>query len=288
MVLCAGFGTRLRPLTEELPKPLVPIGDAALLDHIVRQLRAAGLERIVVNAHHLPDAVGAAGKRLDLDVVRETAILGTAGGVHHAGEAVGVGALVVVNGDILAELDVTTLMAEHAAQDRFATLAVADRRASGQGTVGLAADGTVVRLRGEVFGTEVAGADFVGAQVLSADARRHLPQEGCLVGDLYLPALRRGVRLAGAAVVGRFWDIGTPSAYLACNLAWLADAGAASWPMNTVHPDILLTQCILGDATELAGEGTLCEVVAWPGARVVAPLERAIVTREHVVRIGNL
>jgi mannose-1-phosphate guanylyltransferase len=288
MVLCAGYGTRLRPLTDERPKPLVPIGDAPLLEHIVRRLRAAGANHIVVNAHHLPERVAEEAERLGLGLVVESAILGTAGGVRGAGDALGPGEVLVVNGDILAELDTEALAWVHATARPFATLAVAEVGPMGHGTVGLDPEGRVVRLRGETFGHEVAGAHFVGAQLLSERARGRLPEEGCLVGDVYLPALRRGEDLRGTAAAGRWWDIGTPAAYLECNLAWLEAAGLKAWSGNMVHQRICIDRSVVGVDAEVAGEGALCEVVVWPGARVTAPLERAIVTPCAVVRLGNL
>ena len=71
MVLAAGLGTRLRPLTDLLPKPLVPIGDRPMLAHVVRRLRDAGCERIVVNAHHHADAIAEFAATENIEVSRE-------------------------------------------------------------------------------------------------------------------------------------------------------------------------------------------------------------------------
>lgn len=294
MVLCAGYGTRLYPLTDELPKPLVPIGDAPLLAHVARRLRDGGVGRLVANAHHLPEALVATGGALGLEVVCEARILGTAGGVRHAAGALGEGASLVVNGDILAELDAAALARAHEAHGPFATLAVADVGPAGSGTVGLDDAGAVVRLRSERFGIETRGAAFVGAQVLSNEARSALPEEGCLVGDVYLPALRRGARVLAAATVGRWWDVGTPAAYLACNLAWLADRGARAWREGRAWAEadevagVRAQDTILGDGVRLEGAGRLDEVIAWPGSVVRAPLSRAIVTPRGVVPVSNL
>jgi mannose-1-phosphate guanylyltransferase len=301
MILCAGHGTRLRPLTEELPKPLVPVGDRSILAHIVGALRASGIGTIVVNAHHLAEAMLATASDLGLVALREPAILGTAGGVANARETLGEGDLIVVNGDILAELDVAALVRAHVERAPFATLAVTHPRAAGVGTVGLGASGEVVRLRGERFGVEVCGADFVGAQVLSPDARRALPSEGCLVGDLYLPALRRGVRLLGSPTAAGFWDVGTPEAYLACNLDWLARreansfVAAAPGPESrtpvvsaSIPPGVTLERAIVGAGAVVRGTGVLRDVVVWPGAMVEAPLARAIASPRHLVRLENL
>ncbi len=283
MVLCAGYGTRLRPLTDELPKPLVPIGDRSLLAHIAAGLRRAGVAKLIVNSHHLPEAIERAARDLDATVIHEPEILGTAGGVANAAEHLGAGDALVINGDILAELDLADLWLRHQRDSPFATVAVAALGPAGSGTMGIGANGELVRLRGECFGEEQAGADFVGAQILSPGARERLPARGCLVADLYLPALRAGSAIAAASVARQWWDIGTPSAYLAANLAWLADRGVSCWSAEGIDPGVALDQTIVGAGASVAGGGALRRVVVWPGAAAHAPLEDAIVTPRQTI-----
>ena len=80
-LLAAGLGTRLRPLTDEIAKPLVPVGDAPLLGHVLAQVRAAGAARVVANAHFRADDVVAFGRANAVDVVVEKELRGTAGGL---------------------------------------------------------------------------------------------------------------------------------------------------------------------------------------------------------------
>ncbi|TKD08545.1 nucleotidyltransferase family protein [Polyangium fumosum] len=287
MILCAGLGTRLRPLTDETPKPLVWFGNKPLLFHILDRLAAAGVEQVVLNTHHLAERFEPQmflGNPVGVTLVHEPKILGTAGGVAAAAPALGPGDVLVWNGDILATFSVTALEGAHArakAKGAIATLAVAfrddEKMRVGEGTVGLGEDGSIVRLRGETFGREVRGADFVGVQMLGEVARARLPSEGCLVGDVYLPALRAGERVAGSAIVSRFCDLGTPRAYFEESMHWLAEFG--SWRGDDVHvdPDVSLESVILGDGVTVRGQGELRKVVACPGAVVEAPLERAIV-----------
>lgn len=294
MILAAGLGTRLRPLTDELPKPLVPIGDRPVLAHVAARLAAAGITEAVLNTHHLAAAfAGLAGLPLALRVIHETEILGTAGGVAHAAALLGEGDVLVWNGDILAAVDVGALIAAPRTGGAAATLAVAPRAigAVGDGTVGLGADGRVVRLRGERFGDEIAGADFLGVHVLGAALRARLPERGCLVGDLYLPALREGKRLATLSVAGSWDDIGTVEAYLTANARWLARAGLVAHVGEGAHvdPGVDLTGSVVGAGAVVRGGGALTRSVIWPGARAEAPLDRAVVTpRGAVVRGASL
>ena len=280
MILAAGLGTRLRPLTDELPKPLVPIGDGPVLAQVAARLAAAGITEAVLNTHHLASAfAGLAGLPISLRVIHETEILGTAGGVANAAALLGEGEVLVWNGDILADVDVTALLAAQRANGSAATLAVAPR-AAGEGTVGLGGDGRVVRLRGERFGEETRGGDFLGIHVLGVALRGRLPERGCLVGDLYLPALREGQRLATFAVPGAWDDIGTIAAYLAANARWLSRAGLASWVGEGARVDsgIDLTGSIVGAGAMVRGTGALTRSVIWPGACAGAPLDGAVVT----------
>lgn len=292
MILAAGHGTRLRPLTDELPKPLVPVGDRSVLALVAEALARGGILRAATNAHHLADAFtsGLLGALpLELRLLTEPELLGTAGGVRNAAEALGEGDIVLWNGDILAEVDVRALMRSHEAQRMGATLVVAPREA-GQGTVGLGADGRVVRLRGERFGEEAEGGDFLGVHVIGEALRARLPDRGCLVGDVYLPALRRGERLATARHDGGWRDVGSLVAYLEANLTWLADRGLRAWVAESARVDdgVLIERSVIGEGAIVRGEGAIEECVVWPGAEVVAPLRRAVVLGSgRVAAVGS-
>jgi len=282
MVLCAGLGTRLRPLTHELPKPLVPVGDRPLLAHIAQRLRKAGFDELVVNTHHLPekffnldDVLGIKAHR-----VHEPRILGTAGGVAGARALFGAPPIVLWNGDIWAEPTVGDLVL--AAADGGLALGVAPRPV-GEGTVGLDADGCVARLRGERFGVETSGADYIGVAALGRRCLETLPSEGCLIGDWALPELRAGRRIAGVLSSAPFSDAGDPAAYLELNLRWLGEQAFFVGPGASVAAGVQLERSVIGAGVRVEGEGSVLRVVAWPGAVVKAPLHDAIVTAGGVV-----
>jgi mannose-1-phosphate guanylyltransferase len=302
MVLSAGLGTRLRPLTDERAKPLVPVGDRAALAHIVDALAAVPLTRIVANAfHRAGDVVEFAERDGRVRVVTEGELLGTAGGLAHASAALGPGDVLVWNGDILASFDVARLVAHAGA---LATLAVVPRP-PGVGNVGFRADGSIVRIRFDHRPSdETHSGDFVGVSVVRAALRRTLPPRGCLVGDVFLPALARGERLVALPIDGAFLDIGSPAAYLEANLAWLnarppfarrlADGGGAGRGHNvhcalgaTVSAAVSAEDVVVGTDARVLGEGELRRVVVWPGATAYAPLADAIVTPRAVVHVTS-
>jgi mannose-1-phosphate guanylyltransferase len=279
MILCAGLGTRLRPLTFELPKPLVPVGDRSILGHIVAELGRAGLAEVVLNTHHLPDAFASIHEQLGIEaeVIFEPEILGTAGGVANARGRLGPAPILLWNGDILARPPIAALFA--AAESGGLALGVIPRE-RGQGPVGLGADGGVVRLRDQTFGDEVVGADYVGIAALGEQCLATLPSAGCLVGDWAIPELRRGGRIAAVSVEGGFDDAGDPRAYLALNLRWLDQRGDSAWVGEgaTLEPGVRLVRSIVGPGAHVSGSGIVEGSVIWPGARATAPLRGAIVT----------
>lgn len=282
MILAAGFGTRLRPLTNELPKPLVPVGDRSVLAHAADNLRAMGVSRVVVNTHHLADCYDERelSTRLEMEVSleHEPHILGTAGGIRNAAAHFGNADVVVHNGDILAELDAAALLAHHREQEALATLALRTGAPKGEGPVGLDEAGDIVRLRDQRFGDEHEGAEFIGVHIVSAALRKHLPAEGCMVGDVYIPALRAGKRIVGAGVVRRFTDVGTPRAYLDANLHWLGDLSHHTGRGAEVGSEVSLERSVIGAGAQVSGRGRLERCVVWPGAKAQAPLSDAIVT----------
>jgi mannose-1-phosphate guanylyltransferase len=283
MVLCAGYGTRLRPLTDELAKPLMPVGDRPVLGHVIEMLAGAGVERVVVNTHHRAPDFDRDVEVLspNVQVVHESRILGTAGGLSNAANALGAGDVVVWNGDIIAaDLDLTAVIKNRPLSGAEALWVVAPLPL-GAGTVGLNVEGDIVRLRGERFGREVSGADFLGIQVMSAELRAKLPQEGCLVTDVALPLLRRAGRIATFSFRGDWDDVGTPEALLRANFRWLDRRGLAAWCAADARLDgeVRLERSLVGAGSAIRGAGIVRESVVFPGAELRAPNERAIAAR---------
>jgi mannose-1-phosphate guanylyltransferase len=282
MILCAGLGTRLRPLTDLRAKPMVPVGDAPAVAHVARRVRLALAEggRLVVNVHHRPEDVAAWAEAEHILVSHEAELLGTAGGVARAAAMLGAGDVLIWNGDILSELDPRALLATHAvlvagAALAGATLAVRPRPAH-EGNVGLAEDGTIVRLRQESFGRETRGGDFLGIHVLGERLRALLPATGCLVGDVYLPALRRGETLRAHETSAGFVDIGSVAQYLAANAAWLAARGLDSWAHPTARVNASITGSVVGEGARV--DAAALDSVVWPGAHVQSACTGAVVT----------
>jgi mannose-1-phosphate guanylyltransferase len=287
MVLAAGLGTRLRPLTEELPKPLLPLGDRPVLSHVVERLRATGITEGVVNAHHLAEKIEAFA-RLNgffLHVEHEIEIRGTAGGVWGARAELGGAPVLVSNADLIFDVPAELLIGAAA---RTGTMAFAvARRPAGEGAVGLGVNDEIVRLRSERFGNEVGGADYLGVMALGRDAFDCLPSKGCLVGDVALPLLRLGRQLSAVEVISPYWSLGDSVAdYLDANRAWLeARSGLGSYRGDgaQVEKGVALTSSVIGAGAVVTGIGSVERSVVWPGARARAPLADCVVTTAGVL-----
>jgi mannose-1-phosphate guanylyltransferase len=194
--------------------------------------------------------------------------------------------VLVWNGDILTHPPIDALLGRAAGGGLV--LAVSPRSA-GAGSVGLDAAGNVVRLRGETFGHEVAGGDYIGVAALGGRALAALPAHGCLIGDVALPALRRGEPIETVPHSGVWRDVGALDGYLRANLEWLERRADDCWfgEGATVAPAAEVTRSVVGARARIEGEGSVRRCVVWPDAIAVAPLADAIVTPRAVVRVES-
>ena len=134
MIFAAGLGTRLKPLTDSLPKALVPIAGKPLLEHVILKLKAAGFDEIIVNVHHFPNQIidflkvnNNFGIRIEVSDERDQ-LLDTGGGIRKATQFFDDGQpFLVHNVDILSDVDLQELFQQHLAADSLATLVVSRR-----------------------------------------------------------------------------------------------------------------------------------------------------------------
>jgi mannose-1-phosphate guanylyltransferase/mannose-1-phosphate guanylyltransferase/phosphomannomutase len=123
MVLAAGLGTRLRPLTYEIPKPMVPVLDRPVMAHILDLLERHGFQEVIANLHYFPDTIRSYfGERLSYRY--EPELLGTAGGVRGCSDFFGKETFLVISGDALTDIDLGAFLARHLQAKGLATLAV--------------------------------------------------------------------------------------------------------------------------------------------------------------------
>lgn len=205
-ILAAGLGTRLRPLTEHTPKPLLPVRGRPILDHALDHARAHGHRHVVVNAHWLaPQIVAWAAARPGVRVVVEPVILGTGGGLKNAASLLA-DRFVVLNGDILCDVDLTALYATPLP----AVMAV--RRREGRHTAVAVADGRVAGIAG-VVGRDDGAHHFTGVHAMDRAELDRVPEgEACIIRTAYKQLVAEG-RVGALEHPGAWVDIGTHEEY---------------------------------------------------------------------------
>ena len=222
LILAAGLGTRLRPITDRLAKPAVPIAGEPLIRRIVQWLANYGVDEIVVNLHHQPQTItGVLGDGSDLGVrVRYSweypSILGSAGGPRRALPLLGVPTFFIVNGDTLTDVRLGDLASAHQASGALVTMAVTPNRAPQKygGALMRGDDITEFVPKGE---RAKGSFHVVGVQIAQAEAFGRLDDgvPASTVRGIYEEWIaERPGSIRGFRTEARFWDVGTVEDYV--------------------------------------------------------------------------
>lgn len=301
-VLGAGLGLRLRPLTEDLPKPLVPIFQKPLITFALDHLIAAGVESFVINTHHLPehfDRFFKGGQYRDLPVrlAHEPVLLETGGGIKNAQPHLGNEPFLAYSGDVLTDLSLAPLIEEHFRSGNDVTLALRE--------TGLAAnvafrDGRVIDI-GNRYG-HAGNYDYANVSVWNpAIFSRIPPHEKISFIPILADWIGAGGKVGGViSQEGRWFNLGSRAEYLAVHRtiaegwrpAYVRDA---AWPQE-VAPDAVLepdvevrgVSCI--GAGSRVGTGALIEdSILWPGAQIASHSQlKNCIVRTHGRAEGDL
>jgi aminoglycoside/choline kinase family phosphotransferase/dTDP-glucose pyrophosphorylase len=218
LILAAGFGTRLRPHTNHIPKPLFPVMGEPLLDRLIIQLRSAGCEAIAVNTHHLHQKIEAhlAGRSYDIPVVTryEPDILGTGGAIRNLTDFWDDRPFMVVNSDILTNIDFKAVYQYHIESKAPATLALVDAPPLNSVTVDRDTFVSGFLSPSDPIPDELY--TFTGIQVIDPKVLRLIPPHGFYSSiDAYRHLIRQNTPPAGfIAQPGQWQDLGTPERYM--------------------------------------------------------------------------
>jgi mannose-1-phosphate guanylyltransferase len=300
-VLGAGLGTRLRPLTDLVPKPLLPIFGKPIITFALDHLISYGVERFVVNTHHLPDQINQlfdaktderelvpTGAYLgrEVRVLYEPALLETGGGIRNAAALLGDEPFFVYSGDLLTDLDLDRLVDAHFSGGRAVTLALR--------TTGLSTDisfdartGLIVDVR-QMLKSGIPGAfDFANISVWDPVAIAQIPANKKIS---FIPVLvdwiGRSGQVGGAVIEDRRWfNIGNRAEYLRIHTViaqegWRPDyLPADSWPNQVdpsakVDPDVEISEdSWIGANSVIESAAKLRNAIAWPNSIIRTGVE---------------
>lgn len=217
VVLAAGMGERLRPLTERVPKPLLPVWGVPVIERTLRALEAAGVRRIAVNLHWQAEALQAYLTRWSgpavITLSHETEILGTGGALRPLRDWFGSTPFWLVNGDIVWHADLAPLVTALNMRGRVAAAWLMPRR--GPQTVACTPEGDIATYRSPTPGAP-GTATFCGIQLVSPEIVNFFPEQRSFsIVIAYERAQAAGRPVAGVRLRGSYWcDIGTPEGYL--------------------------------------------------------------------------
>ncbi|HEX6323425.1 MAG TPA: NDP-sugar synthase [Vicinamibacterales bacterium] len=280
LVLTAGLGTRLRPLTDLVAKPALPVAGQPLIARILRWLASQGVDDAVLNVSHLPETVASVagdGSQFGMRVRYswEQPVLGSAGGPRHALPLLG-SRFLIVNGDTLTDVVLGDVIDAHSRSGAAVTMALVPHPAPGRyGGVHVSDAGLVDRFTARTDATDGPLWHYIGVQVVEASVFADLPdnEPAESVGGLYRPLVKQGL-VAAYRSDALFRDIGTPDDYLDTAFAVARDEGRLGgvieeagaeydgsarldrvilWPGSRVGPDTSLTSCIVAGADVPAG-----------------------------------
>jgi NDP-sugar pyrophosphorylase family protein len=298
MVLAAGYGLRMRPLTLLRAKPALPVLNRPLLHWTLERLARAGAREVLVNAHHLPETVEAAvrsfrSKGIRVSVVREEPqVLGTGGGPRAVRERLGDEPILLVNGDVLFGMDLGALVAWHRSREARVTLAL--RRnpdpAAYTPVVGVPRTGQVLAIGGRPRPAEGVVSMFASVHVLDPALLERLPEgPSDSVRGLYVPMLAAGEPVHGRRVGGAWYDLGRPSSYRDAQLRLLPRGRSLIDPHARVSRRALVRRAVVGRGTRIGAGAVVESSVLWDRARVEAGarVSCSIVTSGAVVKSGE-
>ncbi len=321
MILSAGLGSRLRPLTAELPKPLVPILNRPLLWYLIASLRAAGIHEIIINLHYRGEQIRSwlgGGEKLGVKVAysQESELLGSAGGVRRVRDFFGHEPALIIHGDILFDVDLRAVIQYHLSRNAHATvvLHLAHHRYSygvirvnAQGNIGQFVDQQAPWVSGPLIDTV-----FTGVQILDPAVLDAIPVEcvATLTTDVYPHLLTHPWRFYGYVIQGYWSDLGTPHRYWEASMdvvsGRVTPAGITpqrAWcTSNHIQPAVMLSkeaavagdadigpEVILGEGCWVADGAHIVQSVLWPRVHVEAgvTIERSIITNDITIPAGS-
>lgn len=276
-ILGAGLGTRLRPLTNHLPKPLVPIFHEPMANHALRHCQRAGITQFAINTHHIPNAwettyPNGQFNGCPIELFHEPTLLDTGGGLRNIAPFIGNDTILVYNGDIHTNIDLIKLITHHEASGNIATLAL---RSNGDNR-NVNTSGDLITDMRNLLGNTPGTHQFTGIYCIRPEILRLIPNAEKQNVVSIIPTFIRLIqqKKLGAITLdnGHWFDIGTPSAYHAIHNHLRPNHPHAIHPDALIHPTAQVDPktCVIGPGATIEANTNLTDTIVWPGANVPA------------------
>ena len=220
LILSAGFGTRLLPYTQKIPKPLFTLMSKPILEHVINKLVDNGCDQILINTHHLHDQINVFVSELNapvpIQVLHEPVILDTGGAIANARSFLKDAPFFVINSDIISNIDLSRVYAFHTQSKSLATLVLHDHKNFNK--VNINDEGYI-----QNFHSKTDGLAFTGIQVLSPQIFDYFPHQKTFSSIAVYQRLSHEKQVIAFVEKNLFWsEIGTPASYSMTSLLQLA------------------------------------------------------------------
>ncbi|MCD6585694.1 MAG: phosphotransferase [Desulfobacteraceae bacterium] len=219
LVLAAGYGTRLRPHTEHIPKPLFPIAGHPLIDLTICRLMNMGITGIVINVHHLHQQITSFIQSRDYPIKvttrYEEKVLGTGGAIKNVSDFLGDQPFLVINSDILTDIDISAVRAFHQQHPHPATLVMHDYQTFNHVRVDKNENIIAFSGKDENMPKNVSCQAFTGIQILDPLIMEFIPENKFISSiDVYKKMIQKGLTIKAYTSTNHYWkDIGTPESF---------------------------------------------------------------------------
>jgi mannose-1-phosphate guanylyltransferase len=290
IILAAGLGTRLRPLTRNKPKALIPVANRPIISRNIDYLRFSGVQRIMVNAHHhyqqLLDYLDEKKSfDIEIDVHVEPEILGTGGGIRNCMDLRHSGHFIVMNGDVLTNIDLAKARDHHRKAGHIATLVLHYREPYNSVLIDNRYQIIEIGLR-----NNPAGLAFTGIHILEPEVLQKIPEQGYSdIIDCYKAMIDSGESIGAYVSENHYWhDIGTPEGYISANKEILVrnNTPFAISPGSVLDPSARLEDwAVIGEASCLEKGVRIGRSILWDNVTVRADkrVQDSILTSGNIV-----
>ena len=271
MILAAGPGTRLRPLTNNKPKALMPVVNKPIIGRIIEYLKEYGIKAFVVNAHHhcrqvieyLDDGRPFG---LEIDVRVEPEILGTGGGIKNAEDFWDNEPFIVMNGDILTDIDLSGAYETHRKSGELVTLILHDCKPYNQ--IQIENEGNITDIAPNTTPGRLA---FTGIHIMDPELLSYIPK-GVFsdIIDCYRGLIHSGKKIRSYITKGHYWrDVGTVSNYMQVNRELLDEESFSVGPGCRIDPSVKLEEwVVVGEKTSVEKNVEIRRSILWDEVKV--------------------